>query len=256
MRLTEHLAELRRRLTRAAFGIVVGVVAGWFVAGPTLDFLRGPVTAAAQSQGRDVVMNFPTIAAAFDLRIEIAVVVGLVISSPVWLYQLFAYFMPALTGREKRYTYAFVLSAVPLFLVGCAAGVWVIPHIVALMTGFAPASTSSFLDANAYFDFVLKLTIVTGVAFVLPLFVVLLNLAGVVSGRTITKSWRWALIAICLFTAIATPAADVLSMLILAAPMLLLYVAACGLSLLNDRRRARQLETVLPTSIGARSSRT
>jgi sec-independent protein translocase protein TatC len=123
------------------------------------------------------------------------------------------------------------------------------PHIVLLMTGFAPAATSSYLDASAYFDFVLKLTLVTGVAFVLPLFIVLLNFAGVVSGQAITHSWRWALIGICLFTAIATPAADVLSMLLLAAPMLALYAAACGITLLNDRRRRRRLEVAMNDSV-------
>ncbi|MFF9563901.1 twin-arginine translocase subunit TatC [Leifsonia sp. NPDC014704] len=253
MGLGEHFSELRRRLTRAALAVVVAVVAGWFVAEPTLDALRGPVTTAAQSQDRSVVINFPSISAAFDLRIEIAVIVGIVLSSPVWLYQVFAFFMPALDRREKRFTYGFVLSALPLFLAGCVAGVWVMPHIVVLMTGFAPASTSSYLDAGAYFDFVLKLTLVTGVAFVLPLFIVLLNFAGVVSGHAIAHAWRWALIGICLFTAIATPAADVLSMLLLAAPMLALYGAACGVTLLNDRRRDRRLEATMSESISVGS---
>lgn len=123
------------------------------------------------------------------------------------------------------------------------------PHIVELMTGFAPGFTSSYLDANAYFDFVLKLSLVTGVAFVLPLLIVLLNFASVVSGKAVTHAWRWALIGICLFTAIATPAADVLSMLLLAAPMLALYIAACGITLLNDRRRQRRLEATITPSV-------
>lgn len=253
MGLGEHFLELRRRLTRAALALVVGAVIGWFLAEPTLGFLRDPVILAARDQDRAVVINFPSISAAFDLRVEIAVIVGIVVSSPVWLYQLFAFFMPALNRREKRFTYGFVLSALPLFLAGCAAGVWVMPHIVQLMTGFAPAFTSSYLDASAYFDFVLKLTLVTGVAFVLPLLIVLLNFAGVVSGQAITHAWRWALIGICLFTAIATPAADVLSMLLLAAPMLALYAAACGVTLLNDRRRNRRLEAALNDSIAVGS---
>lgn len=253
MGLGEHLSELRRRLGRAALGIVVGAVVGWFIAEPVLNLLRGPVLASAHSQDRSVVMNFPSISAAFDLRMEIAIIVGVVISSPVWLYQIFSFFMPALNKREKRYVYGFVLSALPLFIAGCAAGMWVMPHIVQLMTGFAPQFTASYLDASAYFDFVLKLTLITGVAFVLPLFVVLLNFAGVVSGRTITHAWRWALLGICLFTAVATPAADVMSMLLLAAPMIALYLAACGVSLLNDKRRKRQLDTALKPVLTANS---
>ena len=253
MGLGEHIAELRRRLGRAALGVIVGAGVGWFAAESVLDVLRGPVLASAHNQGRSVVMNFPSISAAFDLRIEIAIIVGVVISSPVWLYQLFAFFVPALNKREKRYVYGFVLSALPLFIAGCAAGMWVMPHIVQLMTGFAPLFTASYLDASAYFDFVLKLTVITGVAFVLPLFVVLLNFAGVVSGHAIAHAWRWALIGICLFTAIATPAADVMSMLLLAAPMVALYLAACGVSLLNDKRRQRRLDAALQPTLTANS---
>ncbi|MGO4533612.1 twin-arginine translocase subunit TatC [Leifsonia sp. 2MCAF36] len=253
MGLGDHISELRRRLSRAALGVVAGAVFGWFVAEPVLGLLRGPVLSSAQSQDRAVVMNFPSISAAFDLRVEIAIIVGVVASSPIWLYQLFAFFVPALHKKEKRYVYGFVLSALPLFASGCAAGIWVMPHIVQLMTGFAPQFTASYLDASAYFDFVLKLALITGVAFVLPLFVVVLNFAGVVSGRAVTHAWRWALIGICLFTAIATPAADVLSMLLLAAPMIALYVAACGVSLLNDRRRQRRLDAVLQPALTTNS---
>jgi len=245
MGLGEHFSELRRRLGRAAIGVLVGAVAGWFASEPVLALLRTPVLESARAQDRAVVINFPSISAAFDLRMEVAIIVGIVISSPIWLYQLFAFFVPALSKREKRYVYGFVLSALPLFIAGCAAGMWVMPHIVQLMTGFAPQFTASYLDASAYFDFILKLTLVTGVAFVLPLFVVVLNFAGVVSGRTVTHAWRWALMGICLFTAIATPAADVMSMLLLAAPMIALYVAACGVSLLNDRRRERRLSAAV-----------
>ena len=158
-----------------------------------------------------------------------------------------------LSLEVARYVYGFVLTALPLFLAGCAAGMWVMPHIVQLMTGFAPQFTASYLDASAYFDFVLKLTLITGVAFVLPVFVVLLNFAGVVSGRAIAQSWRWALIGICLFTAIATPAADVMSMLLLAAPMIALYLVACVVSLINDKRRRRQLDAVLQPVLTTRS---
>ncbi|QNE37645.1 twin-arginine translocase subunit TatC [Leifsonia shinshuensis] len=254
MGLLEHLRELRKRLFRSALGVIVGAVAGWFVSSLVLNWLRTPVTIAASTQGRPVAINFPSVSAAFDLRIEIAIITGLVISSPVWLYQIFAFFVPALTRREKWYTFGFLGAAIPLFIAGCAAGLFVMPHIVQLMTGFAPAGSSSYIDASGYFDFVMKLVIVTGVAFVLPVFVVVLNLAGVVSGTAVLHSWRWAVIGICLFTAIATPAADVLSMLLLAAPMLVLYIAACGITVVNDRRRERRLEAetrqmLAPTSV-------
>ena len=253
MGIGEHIGELRRRLTRAAVAIVLGIVAGWFVAEPVFTLLRDPVIAAARSQNRVIMMNFSSISAAFDLRIEVAMIAGIVLSSPLWLYQIAAFILPALNPRERRYIYGFTVTALPLFLVGCAAGIWVMPHIVQVMTGFAPTATSSYLDADGYFDFVLKLTVVTGVAFIVPLVIVVLNMAGLISGHTITRAWRWAVLAICLFTAIATPAADVISMLVLAAPMLALYLSACGVALMNDKRRARRLEATLHDAIPAGS---
>jgi sec-independent protein translocase protein TatC len=120
------------------------------------------------------------------------------------------------------------------------------------MTSFAPSDDASILTAKTYFDFVLKLVIVVGVGFVLPVFLVLLNFAGVLSAKSILKSWRVAVLIIALFTAIATPTADVLSMLLLAAPMVVLYFLALGVALIHDKRKARReladIEAPLATS--------
>ena len=99
----------------------------------------------------------------------------------MWLYQIFAFLVPGLTRREKQYTFGFFFTAVPLFLAGCAAGWYVLPHVVELMTSFAPAEDAAFINAQNYFDFVLKLVVAIGIAFVLPVFIVLLNFAGVIS---------------------------------------------------------------------------
>jgi sec-independent protein translocase protein TatC len=243
MSLAAHLIELRKRLFRGALAIVAGAVGGFFLAGYVLDVLRAPILAIAEQH--NATLNFPTITAAFDLRLQIALTIGIVISSPIWLYQVFAFLVPGLTGREKRYIFGFFFTAVPLFLAGCVAGALVFPHIVELLTGFVPAEDSSLLAAPDYLNFVLKLVLVTGVAFVLPVFLVLLNFMGVLQGRTILKGWRWAILAITLFTATATPAADVISMFLLAIPMVGLYFAAVGVSILHDRaveRRTAALE--------------
>jgi sec-independent protein translocase protein TatC len=113
------------------------------------------------------------------------------------------------------------------------------------MTSFAPSADSTIITAKTYFDFVLKLVLVVGVAFVLPVFLVLLNFAGVISAKSILKSWRVAILLIVLFTAIATPAADILSMFLLAIPMVLLYFAAAGITWLHDRRKAKKAQLVL-----------
>ncbi|TFC88838.1 twin-arginine translocase subunit TatC [Cryobacterium sinapicolor] len=240
MSLGQHLLELRKRLFLAAAGILVGAIVGWFLSDFVWDALREPIYAIIEAQDRKAQLNYPDITSAFDLKLKIAFYVGLVVSSPVWLYQIFAFLVPGLTRVEKQYTFGFLFTAIPLFLAGCAAGWFVLPNIVGLMTGFAPKEDAALIVAQSYLDFVLKLMIAIGVAFVLPVFIVLLNLAGVISAQSIIKSWRIAVLLITLFTAIATPAADVISMFLLAIPMVVLYFAAYGIAYLHDRRAARR----------------
>ncbi len=242
MPLIEHLLELRKRLMWAALAIIAGAIAGWFVSDWVLQLLTGPL----QTQGKKLAtINFGSVTGAFDVRFEIAIIVGVVISSPLWLYQIFAFLTPAFTRQEKKYVFGFFFSAVPLFLAGCAAGAFVIPHIVGLMVSFAPINTASLVDGKGYLDFVLRLILVIGVAFVLPVFLVLLNFVGVLQGGTILKSWRIAILAITLFTAVATPSADIISMLLLAIPMVILYFVAVAITLVHDKRKARRDASIL-----------
>lgn len=236
MSLTQHLLELRKRLFIAALGVLGGAVLGFFLFDPAWAYLQSPmrVVAALRTTG-DAQINYTSISGAFDVRMQVAITIGLVVSSPLWLYQIFAFLVPGLNRREKRYVLGFFLTAVPLFLAGCATGFFVMPQIVELMTSFVPVGDASLIDAKNYLDFVLKLVLATGVAFVLPVFLVLLNFVGVLQGTTILKSWRWAILAIALFTALATPAADVLSMFLLAIPMVALYFAAVGVTIVHDR---------------------
>ncbi len=243
MTLGEHLIELRKRLMISAIALAVAAVLGWVLTDLVWDALREPINRIAEA--RNASINYVGVTSAFDIRLQIAVTLGILIGSPVWLYQLFAFLVPGLTKKEKRYTFGFFFTAVPLFLGGCAAGWVVLPHIVELMAGFVPAQDASLVEAKAYLDFALKLVVATGVAFVMPVFLVLLNFTGVLSAKAILKGWRVAILVITLFTAIATPAADVLSMFVLAVPMVLLYFGAAGVGWLHDRRAVRQQARLL-----------
>ena len=239
MSLAEHFVELRKRLFRSGLALLGGSIIGWFLAGPVMDALRGPITEIAKQQNREAMLNYDSITGAFDLKMQMAITIGAIISSPVWLYQIWAFFVPALTRKELKYGFGFFFTAVPLFIAGGVCGWLLVPHIVSLLTSFAPEQDSAIIQAKTYFDFIMKLVIAVGIAFVLPVFLVLLNFVGVLSAKSIIASWRWALILIALFTAIATPAADVLSMFLLAIPMVALYFAAYGIAWLHDRRAAR-----------------
>lgn len=239
MSLGAHLVELRKRLFISALAIVVAMVAGFIVSEFAINAMAAPITDIAEGRGQ-ALLNFDNVTGAFDLRMKVAFTIGIVVASPVWLYQIWAFLVPGLTRKEIGYALGFLLSAVPLFLAGCAAGWFVMPHIVELMVGFTPADASNFFNAGIYFDFVLKLVLAVGIAFIVPVFLVLLNFVGVLSAATIIKSWRVAVLVIALFCATATPAADVISMFILAIPMVALYFGSYGIAYLHDRRAAKR----------------
>ena len=244
MSLAAHLLELRKRLVISAIAILVAAVIGFFLAPVVIDALRIPINEIAEDRNAEIV--YTTVTGAFDLRIAISVTIAIVIASPIWLYQIFAFLVPGLTRREKKYTFGFFFSAVPLFFAGAAAGWFVFPHMVELLTSFSSDQEATYLDARTYYDFVIKLVLAIGIAFVLPVFLVLLNFVGVLSAKSILKGWRVAILVICVFTALATPAADVISMFLLAIPMVIFYFAAAGIAFLHDRRAAKnaaQLET-------------
>ena len=240
MSLGEHLVEFRRRLFLSVAGIAITAVGGFFIADFVWAALSAPLEIVAESSSRLAQINYTSISEAFDTKLAIAITVGVVVSSPLWLWQIWAFITPALVRKEKMYAVGFLVSAIPLFLSGCAAGWWVFPHVVEVMTGFAPDGTTTLLTARYYLDFSIKFILAIGIGFVLPVFLVLLNFTGVMSAATIIKGWRWAILLITLFTAIATPAADVLSMFLLAIPMVILYYLAAFIALIHDRRKAKK----------------
>lgn len=248
MSLGQHLDELRKRLMLAALALILGMVVAFFITDPVIYLITEPLRQIAESEGdaAKVELMFSTVTGAFDLRLRMSFAIGILISAPIWLWQIWAFIMPGLTRKEIKYTVAFIASAVPLFFAGCYVGLQLMPHIVELMTSFVPDGGASFFDASYYYDFVFKLLIVVGVSFVLPVFLVALNLAGVISGRAIMKGWRVAVLVAVVFSAVATPAADVVSMLMLAGMLVVLFFAAGSLSMLFDKRRAKRAATILP----------
>jgi len=239
MSLGQHLVELRKRLTIGGIAILLASVGGFFLSEWAIKFLLIPIAELADD--RKIVFSYTTLTEQFDLRFQISVVIGILLSSPIWLYQIFAFFVPGLTRREKRYTFGFFFSAVPLFLGGAVVGFMIFPHMVALLTSFnTEALAVTNLSARPYYDFVIKLVLACGVAFVLPVFLVLLNFVGVISAAAILKGWRVAILIITLFCATATPAADLVTMFLLAIPMVILYFAAAGVAWWHDRGLAKK----------------
>lgn len=253
MSLGQHLVELKKRLVISAIALVVGMVVAFIVTDPILTVITEPIRLVAESRGDEsrVELMFSTVTSGFDLRLRMSFAIGLLISAPIWLWQVWAFVMPGLTRKEIRYTVGFIAAAVPLFFLGCATGLYVMPNIVKLMSQFVPEGAAAFYDATYYYDFVFKLLLFVGIAYVLPVFLIALNLAGVMSGKAILKGWRVAVLVSVVFAALATPPADVASTMLLAAIMMVLFFAAAGLSLLFDRRRAKRRDAILPPGANA-----
>jgi len=182
------------------------------------------------------------VADAFMLQVKIAAMTGLVLASPVWLYQLWAFVTPGLHPRERRWVYVLVGVSVPLFLAGVALAYAVMPKGLEVLLGFTPENVGNYLPVDRYLSFFLRMILVFGVGFLTPLFIVGLNIVGILSGKRLAAAWRYIIFAVFVFAAVATPTGDPVNMMLLATPILLLVVAAVAFCLLNDRRRARKGE--------------
>ncbi|MDQ1289005.1 MAG: sec-independent protein translocase protein TatC [Actinomycetota bacterium] len=244
MPLQEHLRELRSRFVKAAFAVALGAIGGWFLYPELIAALKAPLDHLADEHHTLANLNFGQVASPFNLKIKISVYLGMVIASPVWLYQLWAFIVPGLTKREKRYALVFVAAAVPLFLSGLGLAWLVLPNAINFFAEFTPAGSANLISADEYLTFVTQIFLAFGVAFVVPLLLIALDLVGVLTAATLAHNWRIAVFLTFLFAAIASPSPDAGSMLALAFPMTGLYAIAVGICWLNDRRRHRRdLET-------------
>ncbi|RMI05104.1 twin-arginine translocase subunit TatC [Cellulomonas triticagri] len=241
MPLREHLLELRKRLVLAAIGILLGAVLGWIVYDVVFRALQDPLLDAAAERGISASVNFGGLASAMDMKFKVAIFIGAIVSSPWWLYQLWAFVTPGLTRRERSSAIGFVGVAVPMFLLGAGFAWFVLPRAVTVLTEFVPEDATNLIDAQTYLSFVMRFVLAFGIAFLVPVLMVCLNLVGLVRGVTWLKGWRWAVLISMVFSAIMTPTPDVLTMLVLAAPTIGLYMAAVGLSVLRDRRVDKRL---------------
>lgn len=250
MPLAEHLRELRNRLMKSVLAILAVTVVGLVYYKQIADFLTEPVREAVgctEGFGRSGEDGEPCaeitvngFIAPLTLMLKVSLTVGVVAASPVWLYQLWAFLAPGLHQHEKKYTRAFVGVGVPLFLAGAYLAYITLPTAAKTLIEFTPETADNLIELNDFLDIITRMVIVFGLAFELPLVLVMLNFGGVVTGRRMLGWWRAMVVSIAVFAAVATPSGDPLTMAALAAPMVLLYFGATGIALLNDRRRKRK----------------
>lgn len=242
MPLVEHLRELRSRLLKALLALALATAVAFVFFDPVFDVLKRPYCRldVAHQLGDRCTLVVTGILDAFFLRLKVSLIVGTVLSSPVWLYQLWSFVTPGLHRHERRWSLTFLATAVPLFLAGSAVAYLTLDRGLALLLGFTPEGVTNLIRVNDYLSYVTLMLLVFGASFELPLLIVLLNLAGVVSAARLRASWRGVVFGIVVFAAVATPSQDPFTMLALATPMTALFGAALLVAAANDRRRARR----------------
>jgi len=241
MALADHFRELRARLMKSVLALVVATIASFFFYDQLLELITGPYNQARDQLGSktDTIIFVSGVGGGLTIQLKLCALSGLVLSSPVWLYQIWAFVLPGLHRNERRWTTVFVAIAGPLFAAGVAIGYYVLPKGLEVLISFTPAGLSNFNDFNDFFSFTVRMLLVFGIAFEIPFFVVLLNLAGVVSGRALGRYRPWIIIGTFVFAAVATPSTDPISMLFLAFPMLALFLLSEVIARVVDRRRGR-----------------
>ncbi|MGA0980194.1 MAG: twin-arginine translocase subunit TatC [Candidatus Nanopelagicales bacterium] len=243
MPLVEHLRELRSRVLKASLAIVLAMVVGWIYYDAIFAWLSAPfeaVVAQARAEGREITLALTGVADPFVLQLQIAAVTGLLLASPVWLYQLWRFVTPGLRRHERKWAIGFVAVAVPLFASGVLLAYVVLPYGLEILFGFTPENVENIVAVDRYLSFFIRMVIVFGVGFLAPLLLVVLNFAGILTGKRLLSWWRWIIFITFIFAAVATPTGDPINMLLLAGPILLLMTIAISICLANDRRRARK----------------
>lgn len=252
MTLMEHLLELRSRLFKATVAVAIGMVIGFLISQAVYELLERPYCSLQLDSWEPVDPSDPDgpkvckglqqldALAAFMLRLKLALWVGLILAAPIWFYQLWAFVAPGLHRRERRWAYVFVSSAVPLFMAGAVLAYVVIERGLRFLVSYGVQGLDIQLEVTQYVSFIITVMVVFAIGFELPLLVVMLNLAGIVSAQKLLSWWRVAVFLAFVFASFATPDPGPFGMILLATILSAMYFAAVGIAFLNDRRKAKQ----------------
>src|ERR1700732_877964 len=245
MPLMDHIRELRNRVVKMALALGAGMIVGFVFFNPVWHFIERPLcstvirghTGCSTAGINQLILNGPL--DSFYLRIKVALIVGVILSSPVWLYQVWAFIAPGLYSREKKWSYIFLGTAVPLFLTGITLCYWSLGRSMHYLLGLTPTGVGNYIQVDLYMSFVMAMMLAFGLAFELPLLIVMLNLAGILTHQRFRKWRRVVIFGGVLIAGMANPSPDPITMLILGGGCVALVEVAEFIVWTNDRRRAR-----------------
>ena len=242
MSVMEHLEELRRRIVIAFLAILAGAVVGWFLYPYVLELLRDPFCEYLRDNpevrppaGCDLVFNSPV--DAFLTKLKMVGFLGLIAALPVVLYQLWAFIVPGLTSREKKWSIPFIVTSTLLFIAGAAFAIWTLPKALEFLLGFGGEAVVPLITFDRYIGFVTLVTLAFGVSFLFPVILVFLEAVGVLSWQLLASWRRWAILGISVFAAVITPSGDPYTMFAMMIPMYVFYEASIIIGRIMKRSR-------------------
>ncbi len=243
MSLWDHLREVRYRLVISVIAILMLFIVAFIFYVPIVELILRPYEIAASNiRARDSSANIQVVnsgvAAPMILALKAAGLAAVIAACPVWLYQLWAFVVPGLLKKEKKIAGLFLLSAIPLFLTGVVVGYLILPKAFEFMLGFtvAEAGVANLQDLNDFLALEMRMLLVFGAAFLLPVVIVMLNLLGVLKSHALRKARTLAIFGCFIFGAVATPSGDPFSMLALSVPMVVMYLISEIICRRNDKR--------------------
>jgi sec-independent protein translocase protein TatC len=245
MTLTEHLAELRTRIIRAALAVVIGAVLIIAFYDQVLSFLARPYNDLCDTKPTsfcpppDQRLNAFSPTEGFAARMRIGLYGGIIIALPVILWQIWRFVVPALEAKEKKYAIPFVVSSIVLFSAGGAMAYITVGRALEFLISWSGENVNQVFGIEKYISLVGLMIFAFGVGFLLPVLLVFLQLVNVVSPRTLLGAWRYAIVGVFCVAAVITPSGDPVTLMMLAAPMIVLYFVAVLIGYLVGRRRAR-----------------
>ena len=233
--LTEHLAELRTRLIRCAICVVVGAVVAWLFYDQLFSFLTRPMTQVlARIHSQFLLTSFPE---AFLIQMQICIIAGIILMSPLLTMEVWGFVAPGMTRQERKAIKWIAPLSIVLFACGVVLCYLILPKAFNWFASYIPKNAQLRPSVQQAVLFTVKMLLAFGIVFELPVVLMLLGKVGIVNSGMLARNWRYAMVAVCVVAAVATPSNDAFSMLMMAIPVAGLYFMSIGLVKLTERKR-------------------
>jgi sec-independent protein translocase protein TatC len=228
MSLVEHLAELRRRLFIALIALAFGMVIGFLLYHRVLDWLVDPYCDVKHEvdPGSSCKLVVTDPLESFSIRLKLSGYLGLLIASPVVLWQLWRFITPGLHDNEKRYAIPFIMSSVVLFLMGAGLAILTFPKTLDFFAAFGGSDLELLYTPGKYLGLLVLMMLIFGLGFEFPIILVFLEIAHVIRWQQLAQYRRYAVVGIFVVDAVITPSGDPITLLAMAVPMVLFYEAS------------------------------